>query len=381
MEKPSGSLISYFSNMVKDKGGINLAQGIPGFFPPDELLSILKDYSQREKQLHQYAPGNGDFRLLELLSEYYSKYSPQQSDKVLIVQGATEGIFLVFFYLISILQGRYSALAFDPPYESYPQLAKFHKIPFTCFDYDENLTIDFEKLETEISDKNVKIVFIASPGNPLGKIWTKDELAKISFLAKKYDFYIIFDGVYEDIYFGNPPFNPLELENEKLFYINSFSKMLSITGWRIGYIIADGSHMKEIRAIHDYIGLCAPFLFQRSIGTYLENNNFGVDYTSSLRIKCKSSYSLLKRKLLPFGFKIPYIQGGYFLWAQLPHQYKDAFSFALELYEKTKVAIVPGENFSLNKRNYIRLNFAHEIDILENAVDQFNLFFEKKEPQ
>ena len=375
MKKPAGSFISYFSNMVKDKGGINLAQGIPGFSPPDELLAILENQIFTEKQLHQYAPGNGDFRLLKLISEFNSDSPPEQSDKGLIVQGATEGIFLTFFYLISILKGRFSALSFDPPYESYPELAKFFRIPFEYFDYNKDLTINFEKLEVEIRAKNVKIMFIASPGNPLGKIWTKDELEKIVILAEKFGFYIIYDGVYEDIYFGNSPFNPLKLGSEKLIYINSFSKMLSITGWRIGYIIADINLMKEIRAIHDYIGLCAPFLFQRAIADYLKNSNFGRDYTASLRKKCRQSYLLLKQNLLSFGFGIPDIQGGYFLWAKLPGVYKDGFKFALKLYKKTGVAVVPGENFSPNKHNYIRLNFAHEIDVLETVVDRFKMFF------
>ena len=151
--------------------------------------------------------------------------------------------------------------------------------------------------------------------------------------------------------------------------------MLSITGWRIGYIIADIHLMKELRAIHDYIGLCAPFLFQRAIADYLENNNYGRDYTALLRKKCRRGYALLKQNFLAFGFGIPDIQGGYFLWAELPGVYKDGFKFALKLYKKTGVAVVPGENFSPNKRNYIRLNFAHEIDVLEKAVEQFKLFF------
>ena len=152
--------------------------------------------------------------------------------------------------------------------------------------------------------------------------------------------------------------------------------MLSITGWRIGYIITDVEHMRVIRGIHDYTGLSAATLFQRAIALYLEENNYAEDYTSSLRDKCKQSYLFLRTSLEEMLFQVPDIQGGYFLWAKLPVRYTDALDFAEALYNAQKVAVVPGENFSPNKRNYIRLNYATEIGIIENAVKSLRAFFQ-----
>ncbi|MDQ1350786.1 MAG: Aminotransferase, partial [Acidobacteriota bacterium] len=246
MNRPEGSLISYFSNRVKKEGGINLAQGTPGFPPPSQLLAILKKIAG-DRRLHQYAPGIGNYDLLELIRQKYSIADsppsppiPLSLDNLLVVQGATEGIFLTFFYLTTILERPYSALSFDPVYESYPLLAEMFQVPFEYMDYTENageLSVDFLQLEKTIREKKVKIVFIASPGNPLGKIWNRDELTQLVSLSRAYDFYILFDAVYKDIYFAEPPFNPLTLNDEKLFYIDSFSKTFSITGWRVGYII------------------------------------------------------------------------------------------------------------------------------------------------
>jgi hypothetical protein len=76
MNKPTGSLIAYFNHLVRKQGGINLAQGISGFEPPEELLLLLKEYTLSQKHLHQYPPGNGDFKLLDILASHYSKLGP-----------------------------------------------------------------------------------------------------------------------------------------------------------------------------------------------------------------------------------------------------------------------------------------------------------------
>jgi len=378
MRKPSGSLISHFSRMVTRSKGINLAQGKPGFNPPPELLQILIKKST-DKKIHQYAPGNGNFNLLKLLEKNYSRLSSITQDNFLIVQGATEGISLIFFYLTTFLPKPYSVLSFDPVYESYPKLSDIFNIPFTYFNFKNDLSIDFTRLEKIIKEKKVKIILIASPGNPLGKVWQKDEMVKMILLSKKMKFYLIFDSVYKDIYFKDVPYNPLQTEplsipNNHLFYVTSFSKMLSITGWRVGYIITEKNHMKKIRAIHDYTGLSAPSLFQSVIYEYLNSYDFGKKYVSEIRKKCQLSHDYMKNKLEKLNFKIPEIQGGYFLWAKLPPQHRDGFLFSSDLYNTANVGVVPGENFSKTKREFIRLNIATEMPVLKKSVQKITQF-------
>jgi aspartate/methionine/tyrosine aminotransferase len=229
-------------------------------------------------------------------------------------------------------------------------------------------------LEEIIKNKHVKIVMLASPGNPLGKVWNKSEFEKLNVLSEKYNFSIIFDAVYQNIYYDSAPLIPVETDNKRIYITGSFSKMLSVTGWRIGFIITEKENMNQLRAIHDYIGLCAPTLFQRVIADYLEKYRFGGDYITSIRNRCKQSCILLKKELCALGLKTPDIQGGYFLWAELPPKYEDGFEFAIELYNKKKVAVVPGENFSPNKINFVRLNFAIETDIVREACSEIQRF-------
>ena len=212
------SYISLMSNKVKMHGGINLAQGIPGFLPPEELLDILGWISS--DNIHQYAPANGNIKLVGLLKE---KYQPFTEDNIMVVNGATEAVSLIFTYLNGILQKNKTALGFDPVYESYSRLPGIFGRKFVSFRLENDLSIDFEKLETVIADNKVGIMFVNSPGNPLGRVWTEKEFVKLKEISEKHKVFVIADCVYSEIYFNKKPFEPL-FKSEYFFFLFFFEK-------------------------------------------------------------------------------------------------------------------------------------------------------------
>lgn len=362
---PEGSLISFFSNKVKQFGGINLAQGIPGFSPPEKLLKKLSEIATK-LNIHQYAPGIGNFTLLDKLCYHYKKKTPLTTDNMLIVQGATEAISLIYLYLKQQL-GTLNVLGFDPVYESYNNLPHIFNDNFTPY-YLINGSIDFQQLETQIIENKINLVFINSPGNPLGKVFSKSEVENLINLSLKHKFYVIVDAVYKELYFTDPPYLPIDVKNKYLFYVNSFSKLFSITGWRVGYFICHVDHMKKIRSMHDYTGLCVSNPMQTAIAEYIIDEGIVNDYVVKLREKLKKSFNTLHNALIEFGFEIPQIDGGYFIWAKLPEQYNDGFKFAIDLYEQEKVAIIPGIHFSDRGKDYVRFNAAREVNEIEAAI-------------
>jgi aspartate/methionine/tyrosine aminotransferase len=192
MERPTGSLISFMANKVKSEGGVNLAQGIPAFDPPQELLKILEQTVY--DNIHQYAPGKGNPTLLTQLEKHY--HIPQ--NQFLIVNGATEAISLLVTYLSNLLNKQFTVLAFNPVYESYKHLPRIFNLPFTTFKLDEAGEIDFEVLENKLIHDNVKLILLASPGNPFGKVWAKSEVNILVELSIKHKIYIVYDAVYSD---------------------------------------------------------------------------------------------------------------------------------------------------------------------------------------
>ncbi len=373
-QKPNGSYISYFSNMVKQKGGINLAQGIPGFDPPTELISRLKDAA--DLKVHQYAPGVGNFQLLDLIASQYKV----STNNLLVVQGATESLSLIYTYINKLLSGKFAVLSFEPAYESYLQLPKIFGQKFIHYPLNNNNSVSFDELSKTIKDEEVKLVFVSSPGNPYGKIWSKHEVDELIKQSEKLGFYIVFDAVYESLYFNEPPYIPYDRLSPNLFIANSFSKMLCITGWRIGYLISHESHMDGIKSIHDYIGLCAPSLFQHALADYLKESGFAKDFSASFRSNVKTSFDTLTQTLVQLGFLIPTIDGGCFVWAKLPQGWNDGFEFASQLYEEQQVAVISGEHFSINKKDWIRFNVARPLNEIEAACKGLKTFFETHKP-
>lgn len=357
------------SNKVKAGGGINLAQGIPGFNPPDELLRILAEKSFQN--VHQYAPGNGSAELVNQICRHYPGPEAISPDELLVVQGATEGFCLVHTYLNNKFGNNWASLAFDPVYESYSQLPRIFNSHFIRIPTGKGGELDRAKTEYHLSGGKVKLVCVNSPGNPLGKIWTEEEFGWIFSLAMKYDFYILLDAVYKDLFYGDmEPFIPLSMNRRRLFYINSFSKMLSITGWRVGYMITCRNIMKELRAIHDYTGLCAPSILQYSISDYLALNDYGREYVSNIRSKLSANYMFAVSELEKLDFVTEPAGGGYFIWCRLPGRFKDGVSFALELYDNQKVGVVPGIHFSNNASSWIRINIAREESELSSGLNR-----------
>jgi len=162
--------------------------------------------------------------------------------------------------------------------------------------------------------------------------------------------------------------------DENLFVVSAFSKMLSITGWRIGYIISARQHIDNIAKIHDYTGLCAPSLLQVAIAEYLKENNSGVKYLEALRKNLAASFNKALGVLENSGFVTPPVDGGYFIWTQIPSKFDNGLDFAMELYKSRKVGVVPGIHFSKNGDRMIRISIAKPVDEISQAVEKIREF-------
>jgi len=366
-----GSLISYMSDKVKLGGGINLAQGIPGFDPPPQLREIVRHLT--EETVHQYAPGQGDADLLEVTCALFAPHGPSR-DQFLITNGATEAISLIFTYLTTILPQGFATLAFDPVYESYRHLPPIFGSRFVAFNAPEGILSCVTDLRRTIRENSVKVVFVCSPGNPWGRVWHRAEIEALVTLSEKENFFIIFDAVYRDIYFREAPYVPVEKVSPRFFFVDSFSKMLSITGWRVGFLIADRSHIAALKSVHDYTGLSSPSLLQKAIARYLVAHRGGAEYVRGVREHVRQSYIVLHEALVSLGFRVPPTDGGYFVWTELPEGEDDGFSFAEHLYDTEKVAVVPGIHFSEEAARFVRLNAARSLHEIEEAARRIERF-------
>lgn len=363
-----GSYISYFSNLVKSHGGINLAQGVPGFDPPSGLLTILGNIKAQKE--HQYAPGTGHKYLLEQLKDLYQdKYDPEKSN-FFVVNGATEAISLIYTMLFRRYKSDLKVLALSPAYESYIYLPSIFNNDLYCEPLESSGKINIDRIEEIISTRNIKLMFICSPGNPWGTITGKDEMRSVLRICEAHKCYVIIDSVYREIYFSKEaPWYPTESISEYIFYVNSFSKLFSITGWRIGYLLSHIKNMADLKSVHDYIGLSSPTPLQIAIAQFLRDNRKEADkYISGLRETIALNYKTQSKRLSDHGFKIPIHDGGYFIWACCPDEISNDMDFAIDLYNCQKTAIIPGSHFGREWDRFIRINIALPPEILDRGI-------------
>lgn len=364
---PNVSLIGFMSNKVKTYGGINLAQGIPGFEPPKELIELLVDNASRG--FNQYAAGDGDLKLLERLW-VINKGRFTDEHCYMVTQGATEAVSLIYQYLCRKL-GRFNSLAFEPVYESYRHIPAIHGNGFISFNALNG--IDFIALEKTMIENKIRLMFINSPRNPDGRMLSKCDFDKLIELSVCHDVYLLIDSVYEELYYDEKPYIPFDKMNERVFYVNSFSKLLSITGWRVGYCVVHKSHFDELKYIHDYTGLCSSSIAQRTIADYLLFHDYN-DYATQLRCWLRCNHKYVSLRLEDIGFDVQKSEAGYFVWAKLPVGIENGFDFAVQLYEREKVAVVPGIHFSDNAGCYIRINIARPQEDIIIGVDGVERF-------
>jgi aspartate/methionine/tyrosine aminotransferase len=358
-QMPNGSLISFMSNKVKQFGGINFAQGIPGIDPPAELPGYMEEVAR--DNVHQYAPGIGNFNLRKEILNHYAHLNYSE-DQLLITQGATEALSLIMQYLKYTLKDGFGAMAFDPVYESYKHLPRILGIPFHTYN---NLNFSYDDLNAFVANHKIRVIFVNSPGNPFGYVFSKQQMDDLRKICENNGAYLVIDAVYRELWYEEPVYFPEKDLSPNVFYVNSFSKMLSITGWRIGFLFSHKEHVETLRDIHDYIGLCVNAPLQEALARYLKNENFGEKYVVETRAHLKNAYQRISKELIKLGFDVPAAKGGYYVWAKLPKQI-DGFQYAMDLYEQEAVAVIPGMHFSSNGSQFVRFNIARpEIEIEE----------------
>ncbi|MBR4766891.1 MAG: pyridoxal phosphate-dependent aminotransferase, partial [Clostridia bacterium] len=263
-EKTQGfteSVIRRMTRISLEYNALNLSQGFPDFDPPHEILDRLAEVSKED--FHQYSITWGAQNFREALAEKQSHFMGRTIDpdsEIVVTCGSTEAMMAA---MMSTVNPGDKVVVFSPFYENYgadailsgaqPVYVPLHPPEF-------NFSVD--ELEAAFR-QNPKALILCNPSNPCGKVFTYDELKIIADLAEKYDTYVITDEVYEHIVYApnrHIYFASLPGMWKRTISCSSLSKTYSITGWRLGYIIAPPEITDVARKVHDFltVGAAAP---------------------------------------------------------------------------------------------------------------------------
>ena len=229
-------------------GAINLSQGFPDFDPPVELTDRLAEVAREGP--HQYAVTWGAPRFREALARKQSRFMGGTVDpeaEVLVTCGSTEAMMVA---MLTVVDPGDKVIVFSPYYENYGADAILSgAVPIYVELRGPGYDFDPEELEAAFA-RNPKALILCNPSNPCGKVFTHSELMFIAKLAEEYDTYVITDEVYEHIVYDpnvHTYFATLPGMWERTISCSSLSKTYSVTGWRVGYIIAPAEIMETAR--------------------------------------------------------------------------------------------------------------------------------------
>ena len=383
------SVIRHMTRIANACGAINLSQGFPDFDPPKALQERLAEVSHTGP--HQYAVTIGAQNFREALSkkqEHFSglRYDPQT--EMVITCGSTEAMMVT---MMAVCNPGDKVIIFSPFYENYTadtilSGASPIYVPLDPHDF----AFDANVLEDAMKQPGVKALVLCNPSNPSGKVFTREELQIIADLAIKYDLYVITDEVYEHIVYAphrHTYMATLPGMRERTIECSSLSKSYSITGWRLGYVLAATGWrlgyvlaaepiMNCIKKIHDFTVVGASSPLQETAITAL---NFGDDYYAELQAHYTHMKEIFTGGLKNLGFRITEPQGTYFVMVDISEfGYKSDDQFCIDLAQKVGVAAVPGSSFFREPVNHlIRFHFAKKDETLIEALNRLESLRQK----
>ena len=366
------SVIREMTRLALIHGAVNLAQGFPDFAAPADLKAAACRAINDDQNQYSITWGAKNFR--QAIAEKYRRWHGLELDperEITVCCGATEGMIAT---LLAVTNPGDEVIVFEPYYENYhPDTLLCGAIRRIVSLRTPTWTFDPDELRQAFNSRT-KAIIINSPNNPTGKVFERAELELIAALCEEHDCLAITDEIYEHILFdGVTHIPPITLPNmrHRSVLINSMSKTYSVTGWRVGWVIASPDLTASIRKVHDFLTVGAATPLQQA-GVHA----LGLpdDYYAHLSTDYVARRDAIVAMLTRTGFK-PFVpSGAYYVMADIsafgfPHDQ----AFAAHLVENIGVAAVPGSSFFENASlgsQLIRFCFCKKFETLAAAEER-----------
>jgi aspartate/methionine/tyrosine aminotransferase len=357
------------TRLAMEHNAVNLAQGFPDFAAPEEIKRAAQEAIGAD--FNQYAITWGAKPFRDAIAAKYRKwygvdYDPER--EITVCCGATEGMIAA---LLAVTNPGDEVIIFEPYYENYgPDAllcdAQRKLVRLRPPDW----TFDPDELRRAFSAKT-KAIILNSPNNPTGKVFTRAELELIAGLCQEFDALAITDEIYEHILYDGAshlPIATLPGMRERTVLVNSMSKTYSVTGWRVGFVLAAEDLTDSIRKVHDFltVGAAAPLQQAGVVALNLPDS-----YYEKLSLEYQKRRDLLLDRLGQAGFRCFRPQGAYYIVTDISDfGFANDVSFVRHLVESPGVASVPGSSFYADSNagaTLIRFCFCKKYETLEEG--------------
>jgi aspartate/methionine/tyrosine aminotransferase len=366
------SVIREMTRLALRHGAVNLAQGFPDFPAPAEV----KEAARRAiaEDVNQYSITWGAKRFRDAVAGYYRRFYNLEIDperEITVCCGSTEGMIAS---LLALLNTGDEVVVFEPFYENYwPDSQLSGAVCKYVQLRPPDWTFDPAELRAGFTERT-RAVIVNTPNNPTGHIFSAEELTAIARLCEEHDCLLITDEIYEHIIFdGERHVPPITLDGirERCVLVNSLSKTFSVTGWRVGWVIAAPELTESIRKVHDFLTVGAAAPLQEAGVTALE-------LPDSYYRELARSYTAKRDQIIDIlegaGFRCYLPKGAYYVMCDISEfGFPDDVTFGKHLLEVAGVAAVPGSSFFSEPgagSQMIRFCFAKKPETLDAAGER-----------
>lgn len=372
------SVIREMTRICDAAGGYNLSQGFPDFESPEAIKEAA--IAAIRAGMNQYPVTFGEPELRNAISRRALEYNGIACDpetEITVTCGATEAMIAT---LKAIINPGDEIVVFEPFYENYgPDGILSGATPRYVALSGPTWSFSSEELEAAFNERT-KAIVINTPNNPTGKVFSQAELEEIAALCIKWDTYAVTDEIYEHILYDGArhvSIATLPGMKERTITINSISKTYSVTGWRVGWAIANERTTRRIRKVHDFLTVGAPTPFQHAAACAL---SFPEQYYCDLRKRYSEARDFTLNLIRATGFEAGLPQGAYYIFAGARPVMdmigaNDDFDFSRKLIEIAGVATVPGSSFYSRRgmgRDLVRFCFCKKWETLNAVKEAFD---------
>ena len=370
------SVIREMTRVANEHRAINLAQGFPDFAAPEVLKEAAAAAIRAD--INQYAVTWGTPRLRRALADKYRRFYEMDVDEareVTVTCGATEAMASA---VLAIVNPGEEVIVFEPFYENYGPDAILCGAKPIWVPMAPDQPLDLDRLRNAFSAKT-RAIIINTPNNPTGRVYTREELTAIAEMCREHDVIAITDEIYEHILYDgvHTPLALLEDMRNRTITISGASKTFSVTGWRIGTIIAPADITSAIRKVHDFLTVGAPAPLQEGVAAAMEQ--LGDSYYQNLATEYRERRDVLYAGLVAAGFKCSPPAGAYYILADFSDlSDRGDVDYAKWLTRGGSggapgIATVPGSSFysepSLGQK-WIRFAFCKKLETLRAAAER-----------
>ncbi|MBW1799754.1 MAG: aminotransferase class I/II-fold pyridoxal phosphate-dependent enzyme [Deltaproteobacteria bacterium] len=369
--RPFGTTIfTEMTALAEAHGAINLSQGFPDFDGPEEIRQRAADAIMRGP--NQYCPSAGIPALRQAVAGKVRRFYGLEIDpdqEVTVTSGATEGLCAT---LLGILEPDDEVILLEPVYDAYPPVVSLARARARYVPLEQpGFGLPKDLLAGTFNPKTRAIV-INNPQNPCGKVFRREELEFIGELCHEYDALAIGDEVYEHlVYDGREHVSLLNIPRlrDRAFVISSTAKTFSMTGWKIGYVIAAPDLTRAVRMSHQFVTFCGQSPLQEAMA-------FAIDLPDSYYAGLLDDYSRkrewLCQSLREIGFNVQWPEGTYYVLTDISTLgFDDDLAFCRMLPERAGVAAIPTSVFWKDRgagRMLVRFCFCKRDGTLEEGI-------------